>query len=268
MKKSFMFHKIKDEKSNGISDGLSISLQNFIYFINHLRVRHKFLSPKNFLKSGEGICITFDDGYKNNIEAIDFLEVNQIEHTIYIANGFINNEIKFWWDELLNLINSLNIVYYNNIAYDTSSKEKKYKTFFLLRNYFINSNNKSLFQVKNTEDSPLTWNEISLISNNKFTNIGSHSYSHLNLKLMSANELANDLERSRSELEHYTKRKINDFAVPFGTKNEYSEKLIALLLQMGCETIALTDFHYTDPKYIMNRVHVSNLNYRQVLSSI
>jgi peptidoglycan/xylan/chitin deacetylase (PgdA/CDA1 family) len=46
------------------------------------------------------VAITFDDGYKDNLEAKSLLEKYGVPATVYVTAGALDNRHEFWWDEL------------------------------------------------------------------------------------------------------------------------------------------------------------------------
>lgn len=51
------------------------------------------------------VCITFDDGYADNLEqAKPLLERFDVTATVFVASGYLGSERGFWWDELENAL--------------------------------------------------------------------------------------------------------------------------------------------------------------------
>ena len=49
----------------------------------------------------KSVCITFDDGYLDNLEvAKPLLEKHGLPCLFFIATGYIGKVREFWWDEL------------------------------------------------------------------------------------------------------------------------------------------------------------------------
>lgn len=49
-------------------------------------------------KSGRWVCITFDDGYRDNYTlAYPLLKRLNVPFTVYVATGFIDNQLSMWW---------------------------------------------------------------------------------------------------------------------------------------------------------------------------
>src|SRR5216683_2007269 len=62
------------------------------------RLRSKTL-PAN------AVAVTFDDGYRDNlVNAKPVLARHGVPATLFLAMGFVNRDIPFWWDELAAMI--------------------------------------------------------------------------------------------------------------------------------------------------------------------
>ena len=96
--------------SNKIDNSLvniSVSTDNFLYQLQYLKKNFDLISLDDLLlhlksKSNEfKIAITFDDGYKDNLDyAYPLLEKFKAPATIYIITKFINNNFIPWWVKL------------------------------------------------------------------------------------------------------------------------------------------------------------------------
>ncbi len=166
-------------------------------------------------------CIlTFDDGYKNNI---NFFKSLDVPITIFINNDFLTSyEISLWWIELERNINLLNMsLYKKNIVFNKCrniilKNEHRYKK--LMRRYF-----KSKLNELNFRDYFLSKQE--LIHLNNITNIkfASHYYYHKNINIFTDKEFSENINQANIELKNILNDKyINFFAYPYGIEEENS----------------------------------------------
>lgn len=108
-----MYHRVAYAETDPWQ--LAVTPENFE---EHLQVLKQFnVIPVNKLAadlsaksiSRKSICITFDDGYKDNyLSAKPLLEKYDKAATIFITSGTIDTEKEFWWDELDTLLLSGN----------------------------------------------------------------------------------------------------------------------------------------------------------------
>ena len=77
--------KILEYKQKGYT---FISIDDLSSLITH----HSSLSTKRF------ICVTFDDGYRDNYTlAYPLLKRLNVSFTVYVTTGFIDNRLPMWW---------------------------------------------------------------------------------------------------------------------------------------------------------------------------
>lgn len=72
--------------------------------------------------------------------------------------------------------------------------------------------------------------------------IGSHTMTHRSVTSMDAQQLADELVRSRKEIEDITGRPVTSFAYPFGTLRDFDQRAADALREAGY-TIAFTSQH-------------------------
>ena len=54
--------------------------------------------PQGGMKRGKFVCVTFDDGYRDNYDiAYPLLKRLNIPFAIYVTTGFIDNRLPMWW---------------------------------------------------------------------------------------------------------------------------------------------------------------------------
>lgn len=101
-----LYHRVADEMSDPY--GLCVSPADFE---EHLRVMRSEGDPMALLDLAAGlrtgslphraICVTFDDGYLDNLEhAEPLLQRYEVPATIFVTTGAAGRDREFWWDEL------------------------------------------------------------------------------------------------------------------------------------------------------------------------
>ena len=105
-----MYHRVADLETDPWE--LAVSPVNFEAQIDYLTRKYKILKAEELamqLKAGkltaDSICITFDDGYKDNVEAaMPILEKYNCPATFFIATKYLIDQQPYWWDELERII--------------------------------------------------------------------------------------------------------------------------------------------------------------------
>lgn len=110
--------------------GISIDLNLFEEHIKFITDNYSVVSINTINKEINSICITIDDGYKDNIEAVKILEKYKVPYTIYISTGYIDKDINYLTSEDLRMLNQSELCTIgshtvNHIPLDTISEEEQ-----------------------------------------------------------------------------------------------------------------------------------------------
>lgn len=100
--RSLMFHSVYSDTKGAPRDLYSISVKNLKRYIDELKKMGAHFV--RFESSGEdnsrGFSITFDDGFKDNLELVLPLMIAEfVPFTIFIATDFLDQAHKFYLDE-------------------------------------------------------------------------------------------------------------------------------------------------------------------------
>ena len=106
---SFLFHSLFETEAE-IRSGLihpqeATTKQAFRHFLDHfLNAGYRFVSlsdVENGLDAnGKYGCITFDDGYANNLRILDTLREYGVPATVFVATAYVAEGKRFWWDTI------------------------------------------------------------------------------------------------------------------------------------------------------------------------
>lgn len=199
------------------------------------------------------IAITFDDGFKNNIEiAVPILEEFNFEATFYITSGLIGTNKLFWVDQLENSINhykkeNLKIDLNSEVFdFQTKTKYDKIKTLNKIKKYCKQAKNNEKNRVvdyvnqlcegdrtnrnKVSNYDLMNWNDIRRIHQNKNFIIGGHSLKHdLFSKIKTQSQLKYDIETSIELIENKIDGIITHYSYPEGQSVHFNNKVIKIL---------------------------------------
>ena len=96
----WMMHRVVEQRSvkPGQRD-LEVTPAWLEQKINDYRVKGwKFVSIDNLPKKGKWVCITFDDGYRDNYTlAYPLLKQLDVPFAVYVSTGFLDNHNEMWW---------------------------------------------------------------------------------------------------------------------------------------------------------------------------
>jgi len=240
-----MYHRVmEDKKMNEDSNhGLAVSCSNFERQLKILKSRFDVCSLSEFINNLEKksnkfmVTITFDDGYKDNLfNALPILEKFEIPASIYISTRFLNKEVDMWWYEINDVIQTQSNLFfdYEKKKFNFILKNQKQKLFAyrqlskLFINLKINDQIKLLEKITNTQKRKnyseicLNPEEVKILAKHPLITIGSHGHNHLNLKILSDNEMQYEIEQSSKILENLLGYRVKHFCYPYGEKKQAS----------------------------------------------
>jgi peptidoglycan/xylan/chitin deacetylase (PgdA/CDA1 family) len=184
------------------------------YFLYH---KYRFIKPEDItagLKKNQSYAmITFDDGYFNNILAIDILNKYKIPGVFFITTSHVMENKSFWWD----------VIYKYRIKEGRSltairSEQRSLKSFKYdyIDNYIAeNFGAKSTTPVSDI-DRPFTESELKTVSQSPYVSIGTHSHNHSILINYNKEEILNELSLSGKILTDITGKPPISIAYPNG----------------------------------------------------
>jgi peptidoglycan/xylan/chitin deacetylase (PgdA/CDA1 family) len=262
-----VYHDISDRSAPHYSDLYSTPIETFKSHIHFLRNYFEFISindiyQKKFSKNKNYICITFDDGFRSVKDiAFSFLNNQNIPFSVFINFDAVkNNKIL-----INNIINNVNNRDYLKYIYEKFI-EKKNPTlddFYLdpVKLFIQHADNTKVFlndpYFTNSQTDRIYLNEQDvLFLKNEGIFIGNHSKSHKNLKHCDPLIIENEIVENKTALKNYLDEKINAFAIPFGKKEHYSNKVIDCLQKNN------TDFIFTTNP---NKVKIKDISEKTIL---
>jgi len=233
---------------------------HLLYYIKHFKIvplseiallRRKLQTNKDLI-----ISLTFDDGFKNNLNVVlPLLEKYKIPATFFITTASIEQQKEILDCELLEIgcsFSGLNELYlgttlfkrygmYNWQSYAGTSiynffqqqkPEEKIKLISEWKEkYKIDELSKKIsrqyYEVMNEA-------EIRQLASSSFVEIGSHTHSHHYLNLLDDLELEFELAHSKSILERITDEKIESIALPDG---QYDERVLSFCRRAGYKNL-------------------------------
>jgi peptidoglycan/xylan/chitin deacetylase (PgdA/CDA1 family) len=221
----FYFHGIYEneaqKKLNHIDPQNNLTVSQFIDFIEYfLHHKYQFIKPEDLSEdlpdNKAYVMLTFDDGYFNNILAIEILNKYKIPATFFITTKNVLENTSYWWD----------IIYKYRLKQGKSLGEIRKEQIYLkgFRHTFIESYINENFGNKSHEpwsdvDRPLNSKELKEISANRYVTIGNHTCNHSILTNYAHQEIKEELYSSNKILFDITGIKPLIVAFPNGNFN-------------------------------------------------
>lgn len=202
------------------------------------------------------VVVTFDDGYDDNYhEAYPVLQQCGIPATFFIATGYINGTLPFWYDWLSAIIvgNPASILEVSTIGerYTLSPKvSERREVYETLANRLKGVPNQERLAVLDELESrygevyrelgdsvsrasrPMTEQQLAEMARGGMQ-FGSHTVSHPILARLSDDELRSELIESRKRLREWTGQEISLLAYPNGGLSDFSDRVVATAREAG-----------------------------------
>lgn len=261
-------------------------------FRQHMKyIKRNYVIPRfeeNWnLLDGNGVVITFDDGYLDIYEnALPILEELEIPATVFVTTGTMDQKRELWWDELeYLLLTGDNLPQKFHLqderfeyTWPLTTYEMRlncyYSIHFLMKNCIgIEKRNRWFDQLWEwRQESPaarkthLTLNDSACIelAKSKLITIGAHTISHPALAKLPVKEQEREIKTSVEYLSNLLGRKTDTFSYPFGAvKIDYNQDTIAACKEAGIRKAAATTkglwTKQTD-NYEIPRICIQNIN--------
>ena len=90
--------------------------------------------------------------------------------------------------------------------------------------------------------------------------IGNHTYSHANCRVLSTEDFAGEIDRNKTVLEAASGRKVRSFSVPYGSSADLNSDLVVHLRRSGYEAAFLSESCANSPchdRFCLDRVSIS-----------
>ena len=280
------FHKISNKINDYNEIGTKIHVSSFKKTISFLNNNFQIITPDEFenhnykFSKNEKIKIllTFDDGYKDNLDnALPILNQHNNKAIFFISPKYISSNKKIWDEALLDYLKS-KLQINSNINFEKFkiNKNNISKKIFSVINYlkFLNSEERDFILERNNffkydslnSDICMSWNQVNELISYGMT-IGSHGYSHTSLSNLEKEDLLNEIIKSKIAIEENTKTLCSFFSLPYGSKNDYNNYVIRNLISSNYKKCFLNHglFNLSDKNnFCVNRISLTN-DYKIIL---
>ncbi|MFQ3189256.1 MAG: peptidoglycan/xylan/chitin deacetylase (PgdA/CDA1 family) [Paraglaciecola sp.] len=219
------------------------------------------------LKAGRlpanAVCVTFDDGYKNNLHvALPILKKYAIPATVFVATAFSAGE-NMWNDRILHLFADFNITHINLNTMDMGehqlgdwSQRKKLAGLLLnkLKYLPVEQRLEKISELYNDnhgiESQPLmmTPAEVAQLAEAGIE-IGAHTVNHPILKVMPVEQQNHEIQQSKLLIEKWIGKTVRCFAYPNGKVGiDLDHQTTNIVEKLGFECAVVTDWGCSNPK--------------------
>lgn len=254
--------------------------------------RIQFSTPDAFFRLSDPAndCIytyvTFDDGYKSILPALQRLKEESIPASVFVNSGFIGTGELAWPEKLLCFFHNLGDQQFSTCLKDCSwsfedgaSFNKRLKVFTNLRthlkqvdtidreNFLSQLYDKFQFDLGSLNTDPfyqqirlMDWNDVKWIHDAGFQ-VGGHTRTHPILSLSESTRIRTEIIEDKLEIERELNANATLFAIPNGQPQDYNDEVIRVCQESQYERIFSTSHgpnFLEDGAYVLKRYDVGN----------
>ena len=208
---------------------------------------------------GDAVCITFDDGYRDNfLTAAPILKRRQIPAIVFVATANIDTKREMWWDELeRNLLADkeykAEFCLFDEMfgcSWNVENSERRedlYHTMhWLMRQVEVRHRKDWLRQLQewngyteNGREENVCVRTADLKTIDASTlQIGAHTVNHPVLARLTGQEQKREIEESKRYLETVLQQPVLTFSYPFGGISDYNADTLKACKELGFSKVA------------------------------
>jgi peptidoglycan/xylan/chitin deacetylase (PgdA/CDA1 family) len=217
-------------------------------------VRNRLAEPRG----NKFVCFTFDDGYRDNLtEALPIFRDFGHPFTVNATTGFLDRTASTWWyflEDVLARRPSLKIDWAGEpFEWQWTTPEDRVVAFGQIATLIRTQDGLSrdaLLQVigeaagldplSRTRELILSWEELRQLAGHWHVTVGSHSTGHHVLSQLSAEDLARELNESKTMIEARLGKRVQHFAYPFGGRDAAGQREFEAALHADYTTAVTT----------------------------
>ena len=235
----FLFHGLFEDAgeiaSAQVDAQQGITVEHMRRFIEHfLQAGYGFISPEQdepgLAEDGRYACITFDDGYANNLRMLPLLEEYGIPATFYITTGNVEQQECFWWDVVFRERVRRGV---EKAEISREQKMLKKRHHLDIITYLQQQFGDNCLQPWSDTDRPMTVAELQDFAAHPLVHIGNHTRNHYLLDRYSDTEVLEQIQLAQNDLMEWTGRTPVSIAYPNGN---YSHAVAEAAKDCGLKT--------------------------------
>lgn len=197
------------------------------------------------------VCFTLDDGYRNNAEhAAPVFRSHGVPYTIFITRGFVERTSSMWWETAKALTRKKSAIEFDfgsgTEKILTRSRGEKLAAFDRISHFVQTADeDEAVAHLDAVARSylidplaiveQLTMDEAGLreLSSDPLARFGAHTLTHVNLRRVDENRLAEEMSGSAKAVEGYVGRAPQAFAYPYGFAAAAAEREFKAAAEAG-----------------------------------
>lgn len=223
---------------------------------------------------GDAVGVTFDDGYRDNlVNAKPILERYGVPATVFVATGYVDRKMPFWWDELARMVlespepveivqrvgaEEVRLSWGPPEKHDSdpswrgwdeprTARQRGYLEIWRRlqsasdeeRESVMRSLRESLTAKWDSLAEPMTTPEYALLTSTGLITLGGHTVTHPALTDLGRTESRQQIEQGAIQCRALAPGEVNGFAYPYGNfDEEVTKDLMESTFSWACTTTA------------------------------
>ena len=245
--RTLCYHKVSDDNID--FNNTHVSISNFDSQMRLLKTHYEIVSLEYYdeavrMSGPEAVAVSFDDGYADVFNnALPILEKYKIPATVFITTGDIDSRFANFSERIIEaILTPRNYKDYfelddENIRCRWSTRDfnERLELYRSLGQFFRHLSAQErkkyeqyLYEWAGVQDEQakskrsLKMEELKKLAESPYITIGSHSVNHVSLKWISEEQQKYELDESKCFLENAINRRIDMFAYPWGSRDDYT----------------------------------------------
>ena len=239
---SFLFHHVFADEAElargAVHPQEGITVDGFRRFIEYFLVAGYTFVALDDIVSGlppgrRYACATFDDGYADNLRAVDVLRRYDVPATVFVSSNHVAETRRFWWDA----------VYCERRRRGASEPaiEAEIATLKTLHpaaieRHVLEQFGPGALTPREDVDRPLTGQELRALAGNRQVSLGNHTMDHVILTTVDRAQVESQLAGARRYLEDAAGGPVRAVAYPNG---DYDRSIVDVARALG-HTVGVT----------------------------
>ncbi len=204
------------------------------------------------------VCVTFDDGYRDNRDAAyPILKRHGVPFTVYIACDFADGKGDMWWLALEDAIRHATSIEApinsDTVKFETETASQKLEAFHAIYWWLrgipedearaqVRTLAQSVgFSVPNyAADLVMNWDELREFAQDPLVTLGAHTIGHYALAGLPYERAYQEIAGSIARLETELSRPCHHFSFPYGSEEAASQREFDIVAKLGLKTAVTT----------------------------
>ncbi len=235
---SFLFHSLFEdqrEADHGAVDPFQpVTLADFETFIAFFQdAGYRFVGPDQIAAGlppgGRFVCITFDDGYANNLRALPILKRLDVPATIFVSSNHVRNNRCYWWDVQYRARRRAGTA---PEAIEAERAALKHLTFAQIEARIAEAFGERAFAPEGEVDRPLSEAELKSLAAEALITIGNHTTDHAILTVHDEPQIRDQIQGCQAYLGALLGSAPKAIAYPNGN---YDARALRISAELGFE---------------------------------